>query len=394
VVLPVSARAARHLGQLRAGDVIGVGFAGGGVVSASAVPAVNTIAALPANTPLGSFVLPPVTGRFVRFDAGTNMVTVQTPGGQRSFPVTGTAAQGLSGLSPGDNLSLDFRVTQEFNQTRANASLARGAATPTSTVTQAAGTGASAPVLAVNNVQAATGQTPIQSAIGGPGASRVAPNTASINAPGLSAATGATGPTAVGGTGLAAATGTAGGAGTGTPAAPGLATPGTFSQMTGPFTGIAIPNAVPGSPFANPVPSLPGPTPMLNVVLPPAIAKAPMSNEEVGLMRGQGERDLDSAAMVLAMQANEIDALWFRYKNACLGGFTSETTQAGREWFLLLEGRVRTPNDDGCRALFNQLQGMALGFREQMDIALEAARRADVLPGIVRQILERHRIER
>jgi hypothetical protein len=167
---------------------------------------------------------------------------------------------------------------------------------------------------------------------------------------------------------------------------------GTFSQFGGtPFVGSPI--AGPASPYTSNVPSIPTPTPVMNAVLPPAMAKAPLSQEEVGAMRAWGERDLDNAAVVLAMYANEVDAAWFRYKNGCLGGFTSETTP-GREWFLVLDGRVRLPNDDQCRMLYSSLLGMATGWEQQLEIALDAARRADVLPGRIRETLDRHRIDR
>jgi hypothetical protein len=132
---------------------------------------------------------------------------------------------------------------------------------------------------------------------------------------------------------------------------------------------------------------------VFNAVLPPAVAKAPMSEDEVGAMRAHGERDLDGAAMVLAMVANDLDAAWARFKVACLGGFMPESSP-NREWFLLLEGRVRTPTDDQCRMMHTQLQGQAAGFDQQLGIARDAARRADVLPGRVRETLERHRIDR
>ena len=38
------------------------------------------------------------------------------------------------------------------------------------------------------------------------------------------------------------------------------------------------------------------------------MARAPLTNDEVGMMREVGERDLDMAAVVVAMQANEVDA--------------------------------------------------------------------------------------
>jgi hypothetical protein len=172
---------------------------------------------------------------------------------------------------------------------------------------------------------------------------------------------------------------------------------GSFNNMGGglPFIGggFATPSVGASSPFASNVPSVPTPGPVMNAVLPPATAKAPLSQEEVGAYRAYGERDLDSAAMVLAMVANDIDAAWFRFKMACLGGFIADTSP-GREWFLLLDDRVRSPNDDQCRAMYTSLQGAAAGWETQLQIATDAARRADVLPGRVREILDRHRIDR
>ncbi|HVR70659.1 MAG TPA: hypothetical protein VMT87_07410 [Vicinamibacteria bacterium] len=157
--------------------------------------------------------------------------------------------------------------------------------------------------------------------------------------------------------------------------------------------GVAVPSVGATSPYARSVPSVSAPERVITAVLPPATAKAPLGDEDVGALRPFGERDFDAAVMVLAVAASDIDAAWFRYKAACLGGFVPETT-AGREWFLLLQGRVNTPDDDQCRATHAQIMGTATGWDAQMGIALDAARRADVLPGRVRETLERHRLGR
>jgi hypothetical protein len=473
LTLPLSAQATANLGGIRPGDVIGLDFANGGVVNPNALPVVSGFQALPAGTGVGSFVVPPLSGQFVGFDAGTNMVTVQTANGrQQTFTVSGAAGAGLANLRPGDNLSLGFQVTQQANRARVRA----GGNTTVSTAPGAASLGAAggSTLLSVGNVSTLTRPAPrttdaarfgstagrttasrgtfsdfgagttgvtgaanvgaattnaqaarlaTAQAVGGQnntftnqnlagfsstagaGAGQgVSVNDATANRTGIAAGgfspiggtsvgTGgvpATGiPGANTGVGAAGAPGTAGTAGTtGT---------GTFNNMGAglPFlgTGFATPSVGPGSPFANTVPSVPTPGPIMTAVLPPATAKAPLSQEEVGLLRAYGERDLDAAAVVLAMVANDIDAGWFRFKMACLGGFTAETSP-GREWFLLLDDRVRTPTDDACRAMYAQLQGQATGWETQLNIALDAARRADVLPGRVRETLDRHRIDR
>lgn len=162
-----------------------------------------------------------------------------------------------------------------------------------------------------------------------------------------------------------------------------------------PFVGgVAVATGVGAtSPYARTVPSIPLPTPVFNAVLPPAIAQAPQSDDEVGALREDGERDLAAAAVVLAAHANDIDWQWSGFVNGCLGAFTP-VASPGRQWFLLLDGRVPTPTDDGCRSLSTSLAGMAKSWEQQLAIALDAARRADVLPGRTREILERHRIDR
>jgi hypothetical protein len=44
--------------------------------------------------------------------------------------------------------------------------------------------------------------------------------------------------------------------------------------------------------------------------------------------------------------------------------------------------------------MYSQLRGQASGWETQLGIALDAARRADVLPGRIRETLDRHRIDR
>jgi hypothetical protein len=162
-----------------------------------------------------------------------------------------------------------------------------------------------------------------------------------------------------------------------------------------PFVGsVAVATGVgAASPYARTVPSIPAPRPVAGAVLPPAIAQAPQSDDEVGTLREDAERDLAAAAVALAAHANEIDGQWSGFVNGCLSGFTP-VASPGRQWFLLLDGRVPTPSDDGCRSVATSLVGMANGWEQQLDMALDAARRADVLPGRTREILERHRIDR
>jgi hypothetical protein len=135
-----------------------------------------------------------------------------------------------------------------------------------------------------------------------------------------------------------------------------------------------------------------GASPVQAAVLPAAGAKSPLSAEDVGAMRAQGEVDLGNAAVALAAAANAIDPVWAGFKSQCLRGFTAERVTSGREWYLLAQGRILTPTDDACRALYADLTSRAQGFMQQLDIVEDAARKADVLPGRVREVFDRHRL--
>jgi hypothetical protein len=290
------------------------------------------------NAPLfgTGIAFPPVNGQVVGFNQRTGLLTVDTAtAGRVSFPVGSTVAGGLSGVQPGQNLSLTFDVTNAVNQARAGA-----VGVPLATIT---------------------------------GVQPFIPNVAPVVAAGVTTA----GATGVGTTGATAA-GTAGTVGV----APGVVA---APVVTG--------GGVAQSPYVNPVPSIPAVTPAQAAVLPPAQAKEPLSAEEVGTMRAQAEADLANSAVALAAAANQIDAVWAGFKNQCLSGFTAATnTTSGREWYAVAEDRVPTPTDDACRALHADIMGRAQAFIAQLDTVEDAARKADVLPARVREVFERHKL--
>lgn len=149
--------------------------------------------------------------------------------------------------------------------------------------------------------------------------------------------------------------------------------------------GIPMPANVPGGPAQlQPVPNVGPPTSAgLNVALPPVGADT--------------MRDLQAAAGVLALKANEADSLWFAYKDQCLGGTAppGAATTTGREWFILLGGAsLPQPSDDACRQRLADLMRCADLFQQQHNTVLDAARKADLPPGVVREILQRNRIDR
>jgi len=166
--------------------------------------------------------------------------------------------------------------------------------------------------------------------------------------------------------------------------------------------GIPLPPNAPGGPAVlQPVPNVGPPTsPTLNVAMPPATAgTAPdgATAAQAEAIRAQGARDLQAATSVLALKANEIDGLWFAFKDMCMGGTTPSgaTSSTGREWFVLMDGNtIRQPSDDACRQQLADITRAAGLFQQQLSIALDGARKADVSPGTIREILQRNRLDR
>jgi hypothetical protein len=165
--------------------------------------------------------------------------------------------------------------------------------------------------------------------------------------------------------------------------------------------GIPLPTNTPGGPAVlQPVPNVgPPTTPTLNVALPPATAgTAPdgATAAQAEAIRAQGVRDFQAATSVLALKANEIDGLWFAFKDLCLGGTTPSgaASSTGREWFVLLAGNtIQQPGDDACRRRLADLTRAAELFQQQLSVALDGARRADLAPGTIRDILQRNRLD-
>ncbi len=160
--------------------------------------------------------------------------------------------------------------------------------------------------------------------------------------------------------------------------------------------GMPVPPNAAGAPAVlQPVPNVGPPTsPTLNVALPPA--NAGTMPDAATQAQAQGVRDLQAAAGVLALKANEADNLWYAFKSQCLGGTTPSgaNTTTGREWFILMNGGTIPPaSDDACRQRLADLTRCAQLFEEQLAVARDAARKADVPPGTVRDILQRNRID-
>jgi hypothetical protein len=55
---------------------------------------------------------------------------------------------------------------------------------------------------------------------------------------------------------------------------------------------------------------------------------------------------------------------------------------------------IRQPSDDACRQQLADITRAAGLFQQQLSIALDGARKADISPGTIREILQRNRLDR
>lgn len=157
----------------------------------------------------------------------------------------------------------------------------------------------------------------------------------------------------------------------------------------------------PGSPYNREIPQLPGPVVTGGVVIPPAVAPTLSPTLPVGAVRDVATRDYENTVRALAARANQIDGSWTRYRDLCLGtaGAASSTATnveaSGRDrgWFAVLDNSLPVPTEDQCRQLLSEMTTVANDWRDQMAGAESAARTYDVLPGQMRDVRQRYRVD-
>ena len=138
------------------------------------------------------------------------------------------------------------------------------------------------------------------------------------------------------------------------------------------------------------IPSIPPPTPVPQMVLPPAGASATLGADAGDLRALQS---FEMVAAQLAQAAETMDRAWAGHRGLCING-PAPSTARSREWFLLLDGGLAAPDRDDCRVQRDELTRMAMRFRDQVQTASDQARAAaDVPAGNLREILARYRLD-
>jgi hypothetical protein len=138
-----------------------------------------------------------------------------------------------------------------------------------------------------------------------------------------------------------------------------------------------------GQPARPSVPATPQSTAM------PLLPAAPSTADR---LRDEGAAAYEQTVQALARRADQLDEYWTRFRAACVNG--AVTSSGDRPWFSLFERRP--PMQTGiaeCSAWLRDIDQLAGVVRSEMKRAEEAARRAAVYPGQLREIRRKFKME-
>jgi S1-C subfamily serine protease len=128
-------------------------------------------------------------------------------------------------------------------------------------------------------------------------------------------------------------------------------------------------------------------TPQSSAPLAPAFSAHSSTDD----MREGGLRAFDLSVQAAARRAAQLDEYWSRIKANCSLRIASGYD---REWFGLWDGRTElTTPDPSCGSAMRDLNDKSADVREVMARAQEDARHASVLPGQLRDIRHRYRMD-
>jgi hypothetical protein len=121
------------------------------------------------------------------------------------------------------------------------------------------------------------------------------------------------------------------------------------------------------------------------------LAPAFSSKSSIDSVRAEGTRRYDQIVGVVARHAAQLDGYWDRIRANCA---VRAAPGYDREWFGLWDGRTTlTSPDMSCSSAVRDLEQVATEVRSAMSTAQEEARRSSVLPGQLREIRRRYRMD-
>jgi S1-C subfamily serine protease len=108
--------------------------------------------------------------------------------------------------------------------------------------------------------------------------------------------------------------------------------------------------------------------------------------------RDEKTRAFEQAVAGVARRADALDNDWRRFRAGCYEGRVAGSFD--REWFALFDARtMQGAVAPGCGSWFGEVRRAAFDIRDQVQAIDEAARQADVFPGVRRDIWRRYRLE-
>ena len=121
------------------------------------------------------------------------------------------------------------------------------------------------------------------------------------------------------------------------------------------------------------------------------LAPAFGARSSTDLAREEGTRRYSQIVEAVGRHAVQLDTYWNRIKVNCT---VHVAPGYDREWFGLWDGRAKLDTPDmSCGSAVQELEQMASQVRSAMGTAQEDARRASVLPGQLRDIRRRYRMD-
>jgi hypothetical protein len=107
--------------------------------------------------------------------------------------------------------------------------------------------------------------------------------------------------------------------------------------------------------------------------------------------RALGEQAFERDVAALAQQALQIDGYWQRFYASC-GPRQRESGDRG--WFGVAEGQLDyAGRDRNCPYWLNDLNSMSRQFNTAMRGVADAARRAGVFPGTMREVRRKYKLD-
>ena len=133
-------------------------------------------------------------------------------------------------------------------------------------------------------------------------------------------------------------------------------------------------------------------------------------------------KELEPRFAEIAREADQLDVLFERWRNQCYGRYTVSRTpgpatavdptasydiRAGRGWLIVLENpgalnatvpgpgqkTVTTAETPQCQKLRGEVVASAMWVKEALEEVLEQARKKGILPGMVRELRRKYRLE-